>query len=227
MIISGIYKITCLPTGKVYIGNSTNIHVRWGNHKKKLRRGTHPNNYLLRAWQKYGEDSFEFAILEEVESKRLFERERHWMSFFKSYEHDHGYNINTVNDEGLNRLSAEVRQKISAANKGRKFTDEQYQRLCEAQQKRIRTQVDLEHTLEMSRQNVGKKLSESHRLNIQESAAHTALRKSYVITSPEGETYKITGISLFCRQFGLSASQLVKVARGKKKQYKGWICQYA
>lgn len=32
-ITSGIYKITCISNGKVYIGMSNDIHKRWWEHK--------------------------------------------------------------------------------------------------------------------------------------------------------------------------------------------------
>ena len=227
MIVSGIYKITCLVTDKVYVGSSTNIHIRWMNHRKQLRRGTHRNNYLLRAWQKYGEESFEFTVLEEVEPDQLSKREHYWIARLRSCEHDHGYNITVVNQDGLSRHSTESRQKISAANKGRPLTQEQYQRFVESQRRRVRTEKDMQHTLEMSRRNIGRPLSESHRLSIQESATHIALRGSYIVTSPDGQVYNVIGISLFCREHNLCASHLVKVARGKKRQYKGWLCRYA
>lgn len=41
---SGIYKITNLKNGKVYIGQSENIFVRRGQHFAALRSGHHSNN---------------------------------------------------------------------------------------------------------------------------------------------------------------------------------------
>ena len=72
---SGIYLITCIPTGKVYVGQSLDMKSRWGEHRSLLIRGKHDNGYLQRAWNKHGSDGFTFAILEEVEPGRLIERE--------------------------------------------------------------------------------------------------------------------------------------------------------
>src|SRR6185437_2010473 len=60
--IPGIYTITNKVTGMVYIGQSINIRIRWMNHRRGLRDGTHRNIYLLNAWRKYGETAFEFAV---------------------------------------------------------------------------------------------------------------------------------------------------------------------
>jgi group I intron endonuclease len=64
---SGIYSITCLQTGKVYVGQAMDIESRWNAHYQTLIAGTHENNYLQRAWIKYGPDAFAFEIIEIVE----------------------------------------------------------------------------------------------------------------------------------------------------------------
>ena len=60
----GVYAITCLPTGKQYIGSAAqSFRIRWNLHRSRLRRGIHHSRYLQRAWVKYGEDAFEFRVL--------------------------------------------------------------------------------------------------------------------------------------------------------------------
>ena len=44
--LAGIYKITNLLTGKVYVGQSQNVYERKIEHFTALRRGHHPN-YLM------------------------------------------------------------------------------------------------------------------------------------------------------------------------------------
>lgn len=57
----GVYVIRCLPTNQVYVGMSaTRISSRWTEHCAKLRRGKHANRKLQHAWDKYGENAFEF-----------------------------------------------------------------------------------------------------------------------------------------------------------------------
>ncbi len=58
----GIYTITCTATDTVYIGQSHNIHLRFSQHKSKLRKGTHANPHLQAAWNKYGEQVFVFQV---------------------------------------------------------------------------------------------------------------------------------------------------------------------
>ena len=65
----GIYKIINKQTGKFYIGSSNDIEQRWAAHRYRLRKGIHTNQHLLSAWEKYGEESFAFSILQEVEEE--------------------------------------------------------------------------------------------------------------------------------------------------------------
>jgi len=52
--ISGIYKFTCLNTGKVYVGSATYIVQRRGTHLHALRHNKHINKYFQAAFNKYG-----------------------------------------------------------------------------------------------------------------------------------------------------------------------------
>lgn len=66
-----IYEITCIKTGKFYIGSTMNKAQRWARHRRELRAGTHVNKHLQAAWAKHGEAAFEFKVLEEVSSPSL------------------------------------------------------------------------------------------------------------------------------------------------------------
>ena len=61
--IIGVYKITCLSSGKYYIGYSKEIEKRFHTHKMLLRASRHFNILLQRAYDKYGYDDFTFDIL--------------------------------------------------------------------------------------------------------------------------------------------------------------------
>ena len=60
--IIATYKINNNITGKYYYGSSTNVHKRFITHKRKLKNNNHHCVYLQRAYNKYGEQCFEFAI---------------------------------------------------------------------------------------------------------------------------------------------------------------------
>lgn len=120
MIICGIYAIRNTINGKMYIGYSVNIKDRWRYHLSFLRSGKHDNSYLQRAWTKYGEDNFEFSILEICSKSRLIQKEK---SYIKKYETfaPNGYNLSRG---GLGNLgwtpSPDVLEKKSNAVSGEK-----------------------------------------------------------------------------------------------------------
>lgn len=71
---SGIYKIA-FGSDWSYIGQTNNFSARWANHRKRLRDGTHYNKIMQSAWNKYGEESFIFSVLE-FASDRLSDLEQ-------------------------------------------------------------------------------------------------------------------------------------------------------
>ena len=82
---SGIYKITRLKTGEIYIGKSTNIKKRWSEHcKTALGVGTIAHSILHTTMEKDGIDDFTFELLEEVPKEKLTEREKYWITFYDS-----------------------------------------------------------------------------------------------------------------------------------------------
>lgn len=75
----GIYAIICLRDGKRYIGSSKQIEWRCLSHREDLSKSCHVNPYLQNAWDKYGEDCFEFVVVEECEQKILLNREQFYL----------------------------------------------------------------------------------------------------------------------------------------------------
>ena len=51
-VISGIYKI--MYRGRIYIGSSTNIHMRFAYHRSKLKNGKHTSRELQKEYSTYG-----------------------------------------------------------------------------------------------------------------------------------------------------------------------------
>lgn len=97
--ISGIYSIKNKVNGKQYIGSSKSVYYRWKqNHLPQLNNGNHFNRHLQSAWNKYGEKSFEFQVIEECDKELLFKREGYWIETTKSWEREYGYNFIRIID---------------------------------------------------------------------------------------------------------------------------------
>lgn len=60
---SGIYEIRHKASGRRYVGSAVSIRKRWGDHKRGLGSGRHHSRFLQRAWDKHGEEGFEFKAL--------------------------------------------------------------------------------------------------------------------------------------------------------------------
>lgn len=89
-----IYKIVNKINGKIYIGSTRreNAKHRWYNHTTELRRNKHHNRVLQYAWNKYGEENFEFVVLEEVSEDMQFIVENKYLEELKPFP-PNGYNL--------------------------------------------------------------------------------------------------------------------------------------
>ena len=84
---SGIYKITCIKTGEIYIGKSVDIKSRWQQHcKSAFNCGTIAHSLLHTKMKQYGIENFTFELLEQVPKEQLSEREKFYIDFYKTKE---------------------------------------------------------------------------------------------------------------------------------------------
>jgi len=65
----------------------------------------------------------------------------------------------------------------------------------------------------------GKKRSEEIKINIGISS-----RKSYIVTSPTGDIYKVHGLKHFCIDHALNYSSMCNIANNKTQSHSGWVC---
>lgn len=61
-----IYKIRNVVNNKFYVGSTKNTRERFRQHRKRLRRGDHHCKHLQAAWNKYGEDTFKFEVVQQL-----------------------------------------------------------------------------------------------------------------------------------------------------------------
>jgi len=119
----GVYEIRCLVNGRVYVGSSRNVRIRFYNHRSKLRHGKHGNVHLQRCWDKYGEGEFCFDFVDPCDAAQRHDREQ---ARFAQYDWAVLFNIAKDAHRGAGRWgrlgktnSPEHRARISAALKGR------------------------------------------------------------------------------------------------------------
>ena len=206
---SGIYSIVCVKNKKIYIGSARSIKDRIYEHKRTLKKGTHHNFHLQQAWNKYGEDSFEFLIVQVVDDCSLLVRhEQEWIDKTQAANHAFGFNIRKLADSMLGtKRTDEQRQKISdgkkgvgagkklsaahinrirECNTGKKHSKEAREKMSISAKNRIRSPCSNDAKLKIGIANSGKSPSEQARKKMSDAA------KKRVITQETREKLRIS-----------------------------------
>lgn len=182
---SGIYAIINLINKKNYVGSAVSFSKRWGTHINQLRNNKHHNKYLQRAWNKYGEDNFEFSIIEIVEdTSMLLEKEQYWIDRLRVCDNEFGYNSLAIagSPHGY-KHSKETKIKMSQSQTGRKHSDETKKKLSEAKSKENLSEETLSKYSEIHRGegSPNSKLTELDVIEIKKSLSNKVPRKDLAI----------------------------------------------
>lgn len=167
--MAGIYCIKNILNGKMYFGQSKHPEQRLGVHKSALRGGYHENPRLQRAWDKYGEESFQCFVVEFCDEAILDDLETSYISKYETTIDKHGYNIELGGRGKKKIVSQETRRKISWSLTGRKvgkrkpITEETRKKLSESHKGHI---VSEETRVKMSKARMGRVCLEETRRKI-------------------------------------------------------------
>jgi len=161
---AGIYLITNIVTGQVYVGGASDLKRRWGSHRYQLRNGVHNNQKLQSSFVEHGESSFVFSILENINDPSFIkEKERHWIGLFlKNGAHLLYNKVMLPGAVGMQRTD-DQKQRMSDRQKGKTFSDETRKRMSHAAKNRtdVETRSAAIHKAISVRR--GMKNSEEHR----------------------------------------------------------------
>lgn len=133
----GIYLIRNLSCDKVYVGQTCEaFQRRFWHHRWKLRNGTHDNYYLQKDWDKYGEASFSFEIIEILSDQDcLDESETYWIAYYRKI----GVPYNISNGGGGRRgcpMSESAKLKVGVKNRihmiGKRHSEETKKKMSES-----------------------------------------------------------------------------------------------
>lgn len=122
--VTGIYSIRNKINNKIYIGSAVNLYKRLSLHYYELKKYTHCNRHLQRAWNKYGEENFECIILEYCDRKDKLLREQYWIDTSNCLS-PVGYNIlsKALDFSGF-KHSEKSKKLISLKRMGKKHSEE-------------------------------------------------------------------------------------------------------
>lgn len=139
----GVYKIKNKVTGLCYVGQSQRVKKRVAEHFRLLRRNTHTNPKLQNAFNKYGEEAFEWTLEVECEDVEDLDKiEEAFLSGEAFFEEPTFYNIadfakcpmrGKKHTEATKQRLSEIRRAASYKYK----TPEYRERLSKGQYKRL------------------------------------------------------------------------------------------
>lgn len=200
--LSGIYIIINIFDLKFYIGYALKFETRWNDHSNLLEKNKHDNPYLQNAYNKYGNESFGFSVLELVENPELLPiKEKEYLDIFFDNQ-EICYNICR---EGNSRIgiphTEETKKKISATLTGKPFSKK--------------------HKENISKAHLGKIHSKEQNENYGNSRAKTYDIK---LMSPTGEIFEsIFNLRKFCRDHNLNQGNFwCFITKNNRDSYMGW-----
>ncbi len=237
MIQSGIYIITCVVSGKIYVGSSNNCRRRWNEHKKLLREDRHHSSHLQRAWNKYGSDSFLFKMVEEIiDESTLLPREQCWIDSTKSYDGEHGYNGRREADSGAWITQYKSKTYIIRFPDGSEKTVKNLSRFSRKHNLNQGALSAVARHLTNHHQNIHcrfvEETYEQWQLEREKIIADRPKKKppepyttKWRITDPDGLICTTDSLMQYCQERNLSQGNMSEVARGNRKQHKGYTCE--
>ena len=67
----GIISISCKPTGDLFLGISKDTRAEFNSNRFKLSIKRHANKQLQELWDRYGENDFEYSVVEVLQYENL------------------------------------------------------------------------------------------------------------------------------------------------------------
>ena len=157
--MTGIYQIINIITSEIYVGKAINIQSRINRHKTLLKKNKHWNLHLQASWNKYGELNFEFNVINHCSELELDNFEKYYIAKLDSQRN--GFNQTSGGDGLKNYKHNDItKKKISEASKKFKLSENHKQKLIAANTGRKKSKEELE---KLSKAAKGRKISEWHK----------------------------------------------------------------
>lgn len=234
-----VYAIVNTVNGKMYIGQTIQKwSVRRNDHWSLLDRNCHENPYLQNAWNKYGEQSFQYFVVQECKDQLECDWvEIYWIETLRP----NIYNLKSGGKDCF-EFSAESIERIREAQRDRankpggrehlKEMSAKFWNRSDAKSIRSKDSKEMWNTCDnetrlkmLSNLDISpEQKSEISKKVWQSSEYRLKFEKNYgKVISPDGIVYEIQGLRKFSKKHNLDPSTLSKLCNGTYKQYKGWV----
>jgi group I intron endonuclease len=211
---SGVCRICCSATGKIYVGSTVNLRERWYRHRWRLRSGSHCNSHLRQAWNRYGEGRFEITVLELVDAPDLLRAEQEWIDRTRSWDRKIGFNLYKTAGSPGDRYARIWTGFIDPS--GNDVTITNLHEYCREEG----LDYPSMHRLAMGRSKLKSYKGWTHK-NSPRLREYVKVYDGFV--NPAGQRVdSITNLAAFCRPRGLDPTHMVAVAHGRILSHKGW-----
>ena len=195
--LPGVYMITNIVNRYFYIGSAIDVSKRICGHIYYLRGNRHHNPKLQASWNKYGENSFLFSVLETVGAADLLKAEQKWFDHYSVGKRKDCYNIHSIPYSTLGRKhSAATKIRMSEAQKKANRSPERKKISGDTLRKYNLSLKGVpkseEHKRKISESNKGKIISEKQRglISIRSTGKPNSRRKAVIQLSLGGSFIK-------------------------------------
>lgn len=217
---SGIYAISNVVNGHLYVGSAVDFRQRYRQHKHDLIQGKHRNQILQKAWRKYGSASFTFSLLEEVKDTALLLSVEQ-MYLDKYIDTSSCYNIARIASSTLGlKRSPESIEKWKVSMRGKPGPRLGVKLEASTKKKLSDSHFGLKN-------NLGTVYSDETKMKISEAKkGRSIVRKKHRVTfqTPSGEMHeKVTDIKNFAKAQKLNPDGLYRLIKGEYTSYHGWV----
>ncbi len=228
---SGIYTITNLANGKIYVGASKNMQSRRNRHFSMLQSGTHFNEYLQKDYDSFGIENIRFEVIEECLPEYLFSMENYWCIMLDTHNPENGYNILITNPTKHGKHSERTKEKIRKS--GLKYFEENpeagakhSQRLKEHYKNPDNRRANSDRIKKYYDENPGSKDKNSQsvkeyykRPGATEKMVLSRSKYIYTIKDLDGNVYITRNVREFCREKNICHQYLYLTIKGKHAHY--------
>ena len=207
-----IYQYYNRVTDKSYIGQTRDLKSRKRSHK--YNASNDGDTYFYRALRSYGEENFEFTIIEECENRFLNDREAFWIDWRGTIA-PNGYNTKPGGSQAPH--SEESKAKMSKKRKGMVFSESHIENL----RKSHRGKTHTDETKEKLRQlHLGRKWDPSSH----KKRAETLRQQQLLIMKPieryneKGEVVRsYPSVRAAADELGVISARVVECCQGKRR----------